>query len=121
MELEKDESIILDEAKIAYRDKIILTNKRLIILQPKGFLSSTFVKRYEIPLDSILEAYTDISGIGWSKMIVKLRNGEKKEFGFDIGAVTLLNTLAQTQSHTNAITEKWVYTINRTIDKKEYM
>jgi len=79
-ELQGDERIILDEAKIAFRDKIVLTNKRLIILQPKGVLSSTFVKSYEMPLSDILEAYTDIDGFtGNSSMILKFRNGENME------------------------------------------
>lgn len=80
-ELQKDERIILDEAKIAFRDKIILTNKRLIILQPKGFLSSTFVKSYEIPLSNILEAYTDIDGFtGNSRMILNSEMVSKRNF-----------------------------------------
>jgi hypothetical protein len=120
-ELQKDERIILDEAKIAFRDKIILTNRRLIILQPKGFLSSTFVKSYEIPLSNILEAYTDMDGFtGNSSVILKLRNGEKKELKFDPGAAaTLLGPVTRMQLVLNAITDRWVNTINRAIDKKE--
>jgi hypothetical protein len=61
-ELQNDERIVLDEAKIAFRGKIILTDKRLVIFKPKGFLSSSFVKRDGIPLSDILEACTDTSG-----------------------------------------------------------
>lgn len=119
-ELQKDERIVLDEEKIAFRDKIILTNKRLIILKPKGFLSSTFVKRYEIPLSDVQEAYTDISKFsGNSSMILKLRNGEQKEIKFDAGAITVLGSMAQSQNVLSTITDRWVNTINRTIDKKE--
>lgn len=118
--LEKDERIILDEAKIAFRDKIILTNKRLVILSPKGFLSSTFVKSYEIPLSEILEAQIDISGFtGNSKMILKMRDSGQKEFRFDPGAVATFSGTTQSALVLNAITDKWVNAINRAIDKKE--
>lgn len=120
-ELQIDERIVIDEQKIAFRDKIVLTSKRLVILKPKGFLSSTFVKSYEISLNDLSEAQIDINSFtGNSSMILKLKNGDEKEVKFDPGgAVTVLGGVAQMQAVTNAITMKWVNAINRAIDKKE--
>ena len=119
-ELQKDERIIIAEQKIAFRDKIILTNKRLVFLRPKGFLSSTFVKYYELPLDELSEAQIDIDGFtNNSRMILKLKNGEEREVKFDSGAVATFSGVTQMQLVTNTITTKWVNTINRAIDKKD--
>jgi len=53
-------------------------------------------------------------------MILKLRNGEKKEIRFDPGAAaTLLGPATRMQLVLSTITDRWVNTINRTIDKKE--
>ena len=57
---------------------------------------------------------------GNSRMILKLRNGEKKEIRFDPGAAaTLLGPATRMQLVLSTITDRWVNTINRTIDKKE--
>ena len=119
-ELQKDEIVIIDKTSIALRDKILLTNKRLIIFKPKGFLSSTFVKRYELPLSEIIEAHTDFIRRSQANlmMILTLKNGEQQEILFDPGTrIEILGTTGEIASRMNAITEKWVNAINRAIGK----
>ena len=119
-EIQKDETVLLGDTSISFRDKLILTNKRLIILKPKWFLSSTFIKRREIPLNEIIDARSAFMSRlrGNLMMILKLTTGEELPIKFDVGTASLLKTQKGMSFNVNVITEKWVNAINREIDKQ---
>jgi hypothetical protein len=62
MELSEGEEVVLDDGYVGYRQKLTLTNKRLVYRKKEGMFKTTWNVTEEIPLEQIEEAYTHTSG-----------------------------------------------------------
>lgn len=120
--MKKDERVILDDGPLGFRKKLTLTNKRLITQEGKWFLSVKWNKVEEIPINDIAEAYTEVgSFIALSTMVLKLKNGQTKEFKLKLSDSQIMGASLSQDMSTNMemrvkfVTDRWVSAINQLI------
>jgi hypothetical protein len=80
IKLEEDEKILLDDALIGFRRKLVLTNKRLLVQKGKGMFNITWVfeNNYQILLSDIEEATAEMDTFtSISTLVLKLKNQKK--------------------------------------------
>jgi hypothetical protein len=124
MELLEGEAVVLDNGNVGYRQKLTLTNKRLIYTQKEGFFTTTWNVTEEIPLEQIEEAYTDDKrvGLGLSKAsfaMLKMKDGETRELNIHIGDSDSLGMMFAADAgtdfavRTKTVCDKWVNAVNQ--------
>jgi hypothetical protein len=80
IKLEEDEKIILDDALIGFRRKLVLTDKRLLVQKGKGMFNITWVfeNDYQILLSDIEEATVEMDTFTSASILVLKLNNQKK-------------------------------------------
>ena len=119
-----DEKKILEEScsfgGVTASGRIILTSKRLVIFQKKGFIKKSYKKLVEIPLEEIAECFTDVSALEGCRMKFRLTDGEEGMVRFPTNSSQLflgtMNGMVQSQK---AHTDRWVNAINMAKNDKE--
>jgi len=120
------EKIVLDDGYVGYKQKLTLTNKRLVYVRGEGFLSTKWKLDEEIPLEQIEEAYTQTQGTltQMSKAVLKMKNGQTRELRINIGGGDTLGILfspdmpTDSAIRTKTLCDKWVNAINQQLRLK---
>ena len=123
MELEKDETVLIDECFWGSKKKLVLTNRRLLVQKRKGIVRKRWKTENEISLDEIEEAYRMMDLFtSLSSLILSLRNREKMHFVFRLTDSQMPSLIGDVGTlipmETRAITNKYVTAINRQIQKE---
>ena len=126
MELLEGEKVVLNNGYVGYRQKLTLTNKRLIYTKKKGVFKATWNMIEEIPLEQIEEAYTHTSGGFSQKSYAKLRmkDGKIRELNVEPGTGDALVMLGAADMgteltiRTKTVCDKWVNAINQQLRLK---
>jgi hypothetical protein len=79
--LSEGEEIIFDDGNLGNNEKLVLTNRRLIFLQSKGWINKTYEKKDEIPIQDIESAHSDPKQ---RSIVLQYKNGEKDLIGFAV-------------------------------------
>jgi hypothetical protein len=128
IKLEAGEKTVLKDGDITnpFRGKLTLTNKRLIALRKKGFFGQTYVKEKDFPIETIIEAYIDVSGlVGNCEMKLTLETGEWTcAFGVsDAPAAMFLGAMGASHAYSSlfakqrAITNRWINAITSELNR----
>jgi hypothetical protein len=120
------ETIVLDDGYVGYRQKLTLTNKRLIYIKKEGFFSGFERVMEEIPLEQIEEAYTQTSGLltQSSLAILRMKDGQTRELDVHFGGGDALGMLfapdmpTENAIRTKTLCDKWVNAINQQLRAK---
>jgi hypothetical protein len=126
MKLLEGEKVVLDDGYVGYRQKLTLTNKRLVYSKKEGFFTTTWNMTEEIPLEQIEEAYTHTTGslTQVSSAMLRMKNGETRELKVGPGGGDALGTLLAPDMTTDAairtktLCDKWVNAINQQLRLK---
>jgi hypothetical protein len=121
MELSKDEDIVLDDGYVGYRQKLTLTNKRLIYSKKEGMFKTTWNVMEEIRLEQIEEAYTHTKGglTQLSVAMLRMKDGGTRELnvhfggGDALGSLLAADTATDMAVRTKTLCDKWVNAINQ--------
>jgi len=124
--LHSGENMVLDDGYVGYRQKLALTNERLIYSKKEGWFNAAWVKVSEILLEDIEEAYVDTTG-GLSQMSsVKLRmkDGSVRDLnvsfggGDAVGNFLSFDMATDLAVRTKTVSDKWVNAINQQLRLK---
>ena len=126
MELLEGEKIVLNDGYVGYKQKLTLTNKRLIYSKKEGLLKTTWNMTEEIPLEQIKEAYTHTSeGLAQSSSAnLRMKDGKIRELNINIGSDDAQGTFSAVEIATDmavrpkTLCDKWVNTINQQLRLK---
>jgi hypothetical protein len=126
MIFDADEKIVLDDGYVGYKQKLTLTNKRLIYSKKAGWFKADWVRVDEILLDDIEEAYTHTSGglAQSSSAMLKMKNGTVRELNVHTGSVDALGMLVAADTatdmavRTKTLCDKWVSAVNQQLRLK---
>ena len=121
IKLGEEEKIVLDNGYVGYRQKLTLTNKRLVYKKKEGVFKTKWNMTKEIPLEQIEEAYTHTTGGFSQKSYAKLRmkNGKITELNVEPGTGDALGMLGAADMgtelaiRTKTVCDKWVNAINQ--------
>jgi uncharacterized membrane protein len=119
--LDLDEGKIL-EGKCSFgnmsKGKAILTSKRLVIFQKKGWINETWKKLVEIPLEEIVECYSESRTItGWY-MKFRVKGGDWGMITFpSTGSNLLVGGVYGHEKSQKAVIDRWVTAINLAREK----
>ena len=127
IKLEEDEKIILDDALIGFRRKLVLTNKRLLVQKGTGMFNLTWVfeNNYQILLSDIEEATVEMDTFtSISILVLKLKNQNKIIIRIGLSDSQLVSSmLGGLQSigpiKLKTIVDKYVNAINHRIHKTD--
>ena len=126
MNLLEDETIVLDDGYVGYRQKLTLTNKRIIYSQKEGTIKTTWNKMLEIPLDQIKEAYIGTTGelSELSSAMLRMKDGNIRKLNVNFGGGAAQRMHVATDIVTNAavrtktLSDRWVKAINQQLRQK---
>jgi len=126
IKLFEGEQVVLDNGYVGYKQKLTLTNKRLIYIKGKGLFKTTWDIGEEIPLEQIEEAYTQTEGrlTQMSLAMLKMKNGELRKLNVNLGGGAALGTLlshdmpTDTAIRTKTLSDEWVNAINQQLRLK---
>jgi len=121
MELLEGEEVVLDNGYVGYRQKLTLTNKRLVYSRKEGFFTTTWNVTEEIPLEQIEEAYTHTTGslTQASSAMMRMKDGETRKLNVNFGGGDALGMLTAPDMatdmaiRTKTLCDKWVNAINQ--------
>ena len=120
MELQDDEIILLDDCSLGLREKMVLTNKRIIVQKGKGIFCVTWKNENEIPLGEIEECYSDVNFVDGCALRIRLKNNKEVSFVFQGKIDSMLtdgfNTYTQMQKGKS---DRWIIAINQAREKIE--
>ena len=126
MQLLEGEEVTLDGGYVNYRQKLTLTNKRLIYSKKEGWLKTTWNITEEIPLEQVEEAYTHTKGslTQASSAMLRMKDGGTRELRVNFGGGDALGMLAapdmatELAVRTKTLCDKWVNAINQQLRLK---
>ena len=126
MKLLEGEKVVLDDGYVGYRQKLTLTNKRLVYSKKEGLFKTTWNMTEEIPLEQIEEAYTDTIGglTQLSRAMLRMKDGKIRELNVNFGGGDALGMLAAPDMategavRTKTLCDKWVNAINQQLRLK---
>ena len=95
------------------KGKAILTSKRLVIFQKKGWIKESWKKLVEIPLEEIVECYSESRTFtGWF-MKFRVKGGDWGMVTFpSTGANLLVGGVYGHEKSQKAVTDRWINAIN---------
>ncbi len=124
MGLEPGERILIESGNLGYHKRVILTDKRLIFEEGKGFFKVTWVKESEIFIDEIEETYIEMDSFtALETLKIKKKNGEFIDLQFKLSDSQMLgagiesDALAGMSIRQHSINERWINAINRQLSK----
>jgi len=125
MELEEDEEVILDNGIFGTMERLVLTNKRLLLQTGTGALFRvSWETQHEIPLSNIEEAYSEMGTfLSLSILNVRLKNKEVICFSFKLTGSQMLSTMGNhgiMVTKVKEITDEYVTAINNRIKEKSH-
>jgi CRISPR/Cas system-associated endonuclease Cas1 len=122
MKLLEGEEVVLDNGYVGYRQKLTLTNKRLVYSKKEGFFKTTWNVTEEIPLEQIEEAYTHTKGTltQASSAMLRMKDGKIRELSVNFGGGDALGMLTAPDMaiRTKTLCDKWVNAINQQLRLK---
>ena len=123
MELEEDEEVVLDNGIFGSMERLVLTNKRLLLQTGTlYFFRVSWETQHEIPLSDIEEAYAEMGDfLSLSTLNVRLKNKEVICFSFKLKGSQMLATMGNHGimiTKVKAITDEYVTAINNRIKEK---
>jgi hypothetical protein len=126
MKLLEGEEVVLDNGYVGHRQKLTLTNKRLVYSKKEGFFKTTWNVTEEIPLEQIEEAYTHTKGTltQASSAMLRMKDGKIRELSVNFGGGDALGMLTAPDMatdmaiRTKTLCDKWVNAINQQLRLK---
>jgi hypothetical protein len=126
MKLLEGEEVVLDDGYVGYRQKLTLTNKRLVYSKKEGWFNTTWNMTGQILLEQIEEAYTHTKGglTQLSRAMLKMKDGNIRELNVNFGGGDALGILAapdmatDTAIRTKTLCDRWVNAINQQLRLK---
>ena len=121
LKLLEGEKVVLDDGYVGYRQKLTLTNKRLVYKKKEGVFKTKWIMIKDIPLDQIEEAYTHTTG-GFSQSssaMLKMKDEKILELKVEMGSGDALGMLTSSDMgtdmavRTKTLCDKWVNAINQ--------
>ena len=87
--------------------RIILTSRKIVIFQKKGFINQSYKKIVEIPLEEIIECYSEIRAFTGCYMKFRVKGGDWGMIAFpSTGANLLVNGIYGHDKSQKAVTEE---------------
>lgn len=119
------EIVILDNGNVGYRQKVTLTNRRLIFIRKQGSFKE-YEPVEEIPLEQIKEAYVHTGGVfsPASSVVLKMKNGLNWQLnisfgnGDDTGKFFSYHMATDLAIISKAVCDKWANAINQQLKLK---
>ena len=102
------------------RGRIILTSKRIVIFQKKGWINQSYKQLVEIPLEEITEIYSEVRAITGCYMKFRIKGGDWGMVSFPSkGANLFMQGIYGHDKSQKAVTDRWVNAINIARKEKE--
>jgi hypothetical protein len=118
--LEVGERIVLRDAEIGLRRRLLLTNRRLIAFQGEGVINPKYAIIQQCPIDQIDDAWADVDRLKQCWFKIRTKDSQEWECRFDARS-SLLDMVGPQLGEDTAlvrqvvITNRWVNAINRLI------
>jgi hypothetical protein len=120
------EEVVLEDGYVGYKQKLTLTNKRLLYIKGEGLFRTTWKLNEEIPLEQIEEAYTQTIGslTQMSEAMLRMKDGKNRELnvhfggGDALGMLTAPDMATEGAIRTKTLCDKWVSAINQQLRLK---
>jgi hypothetical protein len=93
--------------------RIVLTSKKIVILQKKGLIKQSYKKLVEIPLEEIVEVFSEVRTLTGCYMKFRVKGGDWGMVRFpSTGANLLVDGLYGHDRSQKAVTDRWINAIN---------
>ncbi len=86
MHLEPKETILIENGFLGFRNRLTLTNKRLIFEEGSGYFLTVWKQYHHVLLDAIEEAFVDRDAFFVDTVNLKLKDGPVMKIRFQIDA-----------------------------------